>query len=152
MDASEPQTHEQFSAACAEQIAYWQQVLRLQDWRIALEFWPHHALETSVAKTIWNVSNKSATIALRYPHQMGAVEQEWPAGEAGDYDLSIVHELLHLMFQPMHSQCQESEEQACNLVASALVQLNRAHPQGLPTLSTCGSEEAHKVSSPGHYM
>ena len=149
MDANAPTD---FTAACEAQVAFWQKILRLQDWQIDIEFWPHHALETSVAKTIWNACNKSATIALRYPHQLGAVEHEWPAGEAGNYDLSIVHELLHLMYVPMECKILVAEEQACNLVASALVQLYQAHPQGLPTLSTCGGEEAHKASSPGHYM
>ncbi len=148
----EQQSHEEFEAGCRTQIAFWQKILRLQDWRVDVEFWPHHALENSVAKTITNFNNKSAIFALRYPHEMGAVEHEWPVGEAGDYDLSIVHELLHLMFQPMRSQCEVSEEQSCNLIASALVQLYRAQPQGLPTLSTCGGEDAHKASSPGHYM
>lgn len=137
---------------CQEQLDFWQKLLRLQDWQVKLEFWPHHALETSVAKTIWNGGNKSATIALRFPHEMGAVEHEWPAGEAGDYDLSLVHELLHLMFFPMECKLTMAEEQACNLIASALVQLYRVHPQGPPTLSPCGGEEAHKASSPGHYM
>jgi hypothetical protein len=144
--------HQQFLAACAEQVAFWQKTLRLQDWVIDIECWPHHALETSVAKTVINHNNKSAILALRYPHQMGAVEYEWPEGEAGDYDLSIVHELLHLMFQPMESKNYTAEEQSCNLIASAMVSLYRARPQGPPTLSPCGGEEAHKASSPGHYM
>lgn len=149
MDVNAPT---EFEAAIQSQVEFWQKTLRLQDWRIEIEFWPHHALEFSVAKSIWNANNKSATIALRYPHQMGAVEHEWPAGEAGNYDLSIVHELLHLMFIPMECKVSIAEEQSCNLIASALIQLYQAHPQGLPTLSTCGGEEAHKASSPGHYM
>lgn len=139
-----------FESECKAQTAFWQQVLRLQDWRIEIEFWPHHALEFSVAKTIWNANNKSATIALRLPEQMAAVEHEWPAGEAGDYDLSIVHELLHLMFQPMECKVQIAEEQACNLIASALVQLYRAksHDSQL----SCGTMGADKAPYSGHYL
>lgn len=149
MDVNE---HEVFKQTCISQISYWQKVLRLQDWKIEIEFWPHNALGNDVAKAHMNANNKSAVLALRYPDDIPAVEHEWPVGEAGDYDLSIVHELLHLMFYPMRSQCEVSEEQSCNLIASALVQLYRAQPQGLPTLSTCGGEDAHKASSPGHYM
>lgn len=148
-DTFDPQ---QFESACQEQIAYWQRVLRVQDWKIATEFWPHKALEDSVAKTIINHNNKSATLILRYPHDLSAVEHDWPAGEAGDYDLSIVHELLHLLLRPMESTHLVAEEQACNLIALAMVQLYRAQPQGPPTLSPCGREDAHKASSPGHYM
>lgn len=142
----------QFEAACHEQIQYWQKILRLQDWSVAVEFWPHKALEDSVAKTLINQNNKSAVMVLRYPEDLSAVEHDWPAGEAGDYDLSIVHELLHLMLRPMESTHTVAEEQACNLIASAMITLYRAHPQGPPTLSPCGREDAHKASSPGHYM
>lgn len=145
-------THEEFKQSCETQVAFWQKPLRLQDWLITIEFWPHNALGSDVAKVQMNANNKSAVLALRYPDEISAVAHEWPVGEAGDYDLSIVHELLHLMFQSMQSQCEVGEEQSCNLIASALVQLYRAQPQGLPTLSTCGGEDAHKASSPGHYM
>jgi hypothetical protein len=143
---------EQFETSCREQVAYWQRVLRVQDWKVEIEFWPHKALEDSVAKTLMNVNNKSAVLILRYPEQLSAVEHDWPAGEAADYDLSIVHELLHLHLRPLDSTQLVAEEQACNLIALALIQVYRAQPQGPPTLSPCGSEEAHKASSPGHYM
>ena len=143
---------ESFETSCREQVAYWQRILRVQDWKIEIEFWPHKALESNVAKTIINHNNKSAVLILRYPDQLGAVEHDWPAGEAADYDLSIVHELLHLHLRPLDSTQVVAEEQACNLIALALIQVYRAQPQGPPTLSPCGSEEAHKASSPGHYM
>lgn len=149
---SDPCDSVQFESACKEQIAYWQRVLRVQDWRIEVEFWPHRALEDNVARTHINWNNKSAVMVLRYPHELGAVEHDWPAGEAGDYDLSIVHELIHLLLKPMDSTQQVAEEQACNILALAIVQLYRAHPQGPTTLSPCGGEDAHKASSPGHYM
>jgi len=141
-----------FETACRDQVIAWQKILRLQDWKIEVEFWPHKALGASVAKTESNLNNKSALIVLRYPDDLAAVEHDWPAGEAGDYDLSIVHELLHLMMRPMDCQLLWAEEQACNLLASAFVSLYRAHPQGPPTLSPCGREEAHKASSHGHYL
>lgn len=139
-----------FEDACQTQVAFWQKVLRLQDWRIDIEFWPHHALDSSIAKTIWNANNKSATIALRLPYQIAAVEHEWPEGEAGNYDLSIIHELLHLMFQPMECKIQIAEEQSCSLIASALVELYQAQPQS-SQLSGCDGV-SDKDTSSGHYL
>lgn len=143
---------DQFEQSCREQVGFWQRILRVQDWKLDLEFWPHRALEESVAKTTMNLNNKSAIIILRNPEDISAVAHDWPAGEAADYDLSIVHELLHLHLRPLMSDDLVAEEQACNLIAAALVQLYRAQPQGPPTLSPCGSDDAHKASSHGHYL
>jgi len=143
---------EQFEQSCRTQIASWQEVLRLQDWKIELEFWPHKALDQSVAKIRSNYNNKSALLILRYPEELAPIKHDWPEGEVDDYDLSIVHELLHLMLRPMECELEWAEEQACNLIAASLVRLYRAHPQGPPTPSPCGDETAHKAVSSGHYL
>lgn len=143
---------EAFESACREQVGHWQKILRLQDWKIEVEFWPHKALGSQVARSETNLNNKSALLVLRYPEDLAPIEHDWPAGEAGDYDLSIVHELMHVMLRPMDCQLLWAEEQACNLLAIALVSLYRAQPQGPPTLSPCGRDEAHKAPSHGHYL
>jgi len=124
------------------QLTYWQRILRMQDWVITVEIWPHNALDGAVAHITTDRNQKAAVIALRHPNDIMAVEKGWPENEAADYDLSIVHELLHLKCVDLETdeQVEWAEEQLCNHVSKALVSLYR------------GKEESPASVNHGHYL
>lgn len=146
-------SHSAFEAQANEQLRFWQSVLRLQDWIIELQFWPHEALGTEVSRVLYSRNQKTAIIALRYPEDLGPVEKDWLPGEAGDYDMSIVHELLHVLFTDMESKQNIAEEQSCNILSRAIVNLYRGNQQQVPHPSPpAGDGRDASYGHPGHYL
>ena len=134
------------------QVKFWQHLLRLDDWKIDVAYWPHHAMEKAVAKLQWNRNAQSATIILRTPEDLEPVARDWAPGEAEDYDQSILHELIHLKCLPMEGEVEWAEEQLCNHLAAALTQLYRHdHQAGPPTPPLSGSPPSQAGGS-GHYL
>jgi hypothetical protein len=117
--------HSDFEELIKGQVSHWQRILRLMDWQVQVQYWPHEALDDAVSKIRFSRNQKYATLALRRPEQLSACEHEWPEGEANDYDMSIVHELLHLKCLEMESKVDWAEEQLCNHLASAIVSTYR---------------------------
>jgi hypothetical protein len=140
-----------FDRSVKVQVKYWQQLLRLTDWKLDVTYWPHHAMESAVAKLKWNRNAQSATIVLRIPEDLDPVIRDWAPGEAEDYDQSILHELLHLKCLPMEGEVDWAEEQLCNHLAAALVQLYRRDPQAGPPTPPL-SVQAPATSGGGHYL
>jgi hypothetical protein len=135
------------------QVSFWQQALRLQDWIVTIQYWPHDALENDVSRLVVSRNQKSAILVLRYPEDIAPVEKDWPPDEARDYDMSIVHELLHLMYVDMESPIEWAEEQSCNTLSRLLVNMYRIGQPQVPHPSPpAGDEVAHKAAHPGHYM
>ncbi len=114
-----------FQQLVSERLEYWQESLALRDWAIKVEYWPHLSFDGAVSKIHYSRNQKFATIALRMPEDISPCEREWPEGEAADYDLSIVHELLHLKCVDMECRVDWAEEQLCNHLAKALVSAHR---------------------------
>jgi hypothetical protein len=142
--------HEDFRKLLQEQLVYWQKLLRLSDWDIKIDFWPHAALEDAVGKVIWSRFQKTATMAFRIPEDIPPVERDFPENEAADYDLTIVHELMHLKCINMESKVEWAEEQLANHMARALVSLYREHiPKSARETVSSGPVlgQAH-----GHYL
>jgi len=118
--------HSDFDKSVNEQLKYWQGLLKLSDWDIKVDYWPHEALGSdTLAKVLWSRNQKTATLALRVPADIPAVERGYSEGEAIDYDITILHELLHLKCVDLESKVEWAEEQLVNHVAKALVQLYR---------------------------
>lgn len=109
-----------------ERVAYWQQVLRLQDWDVRVEF--HRAREFEVdgrgAETTISVCNKCALIWMLDP-----VDYPENAIEEKDNDRTIVHELLHLHTEPMGVRKGRThdvaEEQMIESLAKGFISLER---------------------------
>lgn len=136
--------HSAFDSLVKTQLSFWQTKLRLTDWDIKIDYWPHEALNGSVSKVSWSRNQKTATIALRIPEDIPPVERDWPEGEAVDYDMSLVHELIHLKCVDMESKIDWAEEQLANHVTRALVGLYR---ENNPTAETI------EIPKPtGHYL
>jgi hypothetical protein len=143
-------SHSDFEVQVSQQVTFWQQTLRLQDWTLDTQFWPHDALDGDIGRSIISRNQKSAIIALRYPEDLPPIERDCPGQEACDYDMTIVHELLHIMFVDMECKHEWAEEQSCNLLSRALVNLYRGNGQlQVPHPSPpVGDDFGH----PGHYL
>lgn len=104
-----------------ELVTYWQDVLRLQEWRITVGFVLNLADEATGAPCYgmcWPlVANKTATIAIRDPST--------PIGQWGDAEIehAVIHELTHLHFAAFGTRTSPevaAEEQAVWALSDAL--------------------------------
>ena len=113
-------TQEQLEACCA----YWQECLRLQDWRFTLELKDRRDMSDQLAHINRSTDYKRARIQLARPEQFPEVE-----AEVTDWEHSLVHELLHVhldLWKPEKGSAeQDAQEVAINLIAEALVSLRR---------------------------
>jgi hypothetical protein len=112
-----------------ERCLYWQQVLRLQDWRIDVRVVRMKEMEGDDGEERggcilrWS-QDRQATLkildSIDYPPDCHLEE---------DQERTLVHELLHLYTQPFDlpdtGPKQLAEEQMINALAGALVQLER---------------------------
>ena len=112
----------------------WQERLRLQGWIVGLHIVPATELgDVDVqGRTYFQDTHKWARILICDDHHFATNQQhKWP--EHDDQEETLVHELLHLHFQPLHiaADCPEAtaEELAINCLAKALVALGRVIPQ-----------------------
>lgn len=108
-----------------ERLAYWQKVLRLQDWTIRVAF--RHVVDMepgNEAEVDTNFPLKRAAIAIVYPDEYRS-RVGWPQ----EVEESLVHELLHLHLEPWQVEKGSLEyvlqEQAVESLAHALVELAR---------------------------
>lgn len=137
-------SHSDFDSAIKVQLGLWQGLLKLNDWDIKIDYWPHDALgENTLAKILWSRDQKTATIAIRVPNDIPSVERNYPDDEAADYDVTLLHELLHLKCVDMECKVEWAEEQLVNHVSRALVKLYRENTK----VETAGTPAEH-----GHYI
>lgn len=140
--------HLDFNKLVVGQLAYWQKLLKVEDWDIKVDYWPHDALDNAVAKMKFSRNQKTATIALRIPEDIPPVERDWPEDEAIDYDMSLVHELIHLKCVELESKVDWAEEQLSNHLTRALVGLYR-HNQKPSETPVEGTPPTAVI---GHYL
>ena len=115
-----------------ERLVYWQRVLRLQDWRITVRYVdePHQfkgpeALTLSGQVVTHSKVYRTASIAILRPdHPDLAQRPDAPPETHGDVEQILVHELLHVMLHAGDA-CPEMQETACELLAWALIRLDR---------------------------
>lgn len=117
---------EAVSTVCAK----WQERLRLQDWTVDVRVKRKHdmTLSDALASCEWYMERKDAIIEVVDPIDLDSYKG-FLNGEEGDYDVSIVHELLHLHFAPFTPREESHQtvaiEQAINAISKALVRLER---------------------------
>jgi len=121
---TEPVTQEQLQQACRE----WQRRLRLEDWRVTVRFqdWVSMSTIGRSGEVQWNLQAKSAVISILPPGQRCDGNPEMAEG---DWERTLVHELLHLHLAAWDT-CDGSledaaQEQAINAMSEALVTLAR---------------------------
>jgi hypothetical protein len=115
------------NADLATLTALWQRRLELQDWQVTCQgFARVTAIEDRYhASTIrYVIKTREAIISLRDP-----IDRPADIWTPDDYEVFIVHELLHLHFAPLNIDDDAPEdvaqEQAINALARALVRLKR---------------------------
>jgi hypothetical protein len=129
---------EQFNADIQKQAAYWQKLLYLQDWVLDVRVSRQWEMEdqTTLAQCSWFLHRKDAIIRVLHPSDLPGLSGKFLHGEENDYDISLVHELLHLHFAPLSNQKENyhaiAEEQAINAISRGIVNLYRSNPPTEP--------------------
>ena len=81
-------------------LKYWQKILRLQDWRIVIEFSEKPKEKGRVAENLINTKKKSSVISILPPELWEGWEDIVKEGKDSQIkrmiEPSIIHELLHL--------------------------------------------------------
>src|SRR6266496_326869 len=107
-------------------LRLWQKRLHLEDWKIEVKIVRIWDLEQGTLGHIdWSVPHRTATIKV-----LNSADYELPKDKiAGDVELSIVHELvhLHLSVLPLNKSTRGTEEQVVTMLADALVDLEHNH-------------------------
>lgn len=119
----EPKTVALTPEQLQERLAYWQKVLRLQDWNIYARIVRGYEMENPNAMAHINVvyCNKSAIIRIMDP-----IDYEPDIVTPQDMEQSLVHELLHIHLWALNDDDTHNEmEQAIEAMSMALVQLER---------------------------
>ena len=121
-----------FEEAVRDQCTYWQGVLRLQDWNIQCDVVRAHEMKgdrSPVAQCESYIRRKDAMVRVLHPMDLPAVSPYFLNGEEKDYDLSLVHELLHLHFAPFQAEVDTAadlaQEQAIESISRAITKLYR---------------------------
>ena len=131
---------EQFELELHKQLAYWQRILYLQDWTVELrvvrqwEMTDHQTL----AQCENHLQRKDAIIYVLHPHDLPGLSSRFLNGEECDYDVSLVHELLHLHFAPFRNNDDATaHEQAINAISRGMVKVwrNKDNENAPDTLS-----------------
>lgn len=110
-----------------ERLAFWQQRLKLEDWRISVVPARRSDLKPRTLGGIrWDKTKKTAVIWV-----LDASDYRLPYREMlEDMELTIVHELVHLELAslPRSEAGRGTQERAVNGIAEALLGLERGKP------------------------
>ena len=110
-----------------ERLAYWQRVLRLQDWDVELIRVNARDIEPAWGRT--RIAESWHEAVVRIIHDTEAVRNTRDFGMAFDSDHTLVHELLHIVLDywqvPESGMEFDAKEAVLNRLASALCALDR---------------------------
>ena len=102
----------------------WQKILKLEDWRVTLEICRHYVFEEDRLAEI-SVNQESKTAHIRVLDPADYDQEEWILPDS--IESLVVHELLHIHFNPLSDYEKDSkriaEEQAVHALTTALVSL-----------------------------
>lgn len=119
---------ESFGDQAYAQLRFWQELLRLQDWNIELRIVRQFTLDDpdTLAECEYYLERKDAIIRIVIPEDLDRFEDVYLGNEARDYDITLVHELLHLHFaQFAPPEDEVVHEQVINTLSRAFVKLYR---------------------------
>ena len=126
---------EAFSLELHRQLAYWQEMLFLRDWNIELRIARQWDMLDSgtLAQCQWYIQRKDAIITVLHPDDLEGCARRFINGEECDYDISLVHELLHLHFAAFHRDEDETaHEQVINAISRGMVKVWRTRGAETP--------------------
>lgn len=117
---------EGFEKELRSQLAYWQKTLYLQDWNIDFRICRNWEMNDALANCQWFIERKDAIIKVLDPDDLGSVKGNFLHDEELDYDISLVHELLHLHYCAFDIKEYEVPiEQAINAISRGIVKVWR---------------------------
>jgi hypothetical protein len=104
---------------------YWQRELRLEDWSVCYHIRKHFDMPSSKADGVSKVFSEQK---IAYIYLMEPADHEWK--ESYDMEQVLVHELLHIPFDPWMDRSKEgplwaAQEAFIDQMATTLVRLNR---------------------------
>lgn len=120
-----------FREEIENQLEFWQDILSLRDWQIEVRISRQWNMDDhlTLAQCTPFLGRKDAIIKVLDPRDLDGLRDRFLNSEERDYDVSIVHELLHLHFAPFQtedgSHLDLAEEQAVNAISRGLVRLYR---------------------------
>lgn len=110
-------------------------------------------MDGSISDIRYFTQRRDAIMRVMHPMDIPAIEDNFLEGEARDYDLAIVHELLHLHFSPFAAKDDSHEsltqEQAIESISRAIVRLYREQN---PILIAMPPAQKLADSGVGHYL
>jgi hypothetical protein len=109
-------------------LAYWQQRLKLSEWKISIVMSHASDLKPNTLGNIhWDTPSKTAVIRVL---DAAGYQIACPA-MLEDMEFTIVHELIHLELSslPRSQASRSDEEHAVNQIADALLTLDREKPR-----------------------
>jgi len=99
----------------------WQEILRLQDWDVEFSFARQSDIDDADARCFPHLSRKEAKIKILDPLDFHGERLEG-AGSPQNIEMLVVHELIHLHFEPFWKEKHETEmEQAIHSLAKAFL-------------------------------
>lgn len=122
---------EDLQAELQELCAYWQSVLRLQDWDIRVKVSRLAEMpEAAQGYCTWTLETKQATIQVLDPSDYEGLQGENAALWPQDLEATLVHELLHVHFAYIAEYGSGRKfrlplEQAIEAITHGLVRLKR---------------------------
>lgn len=111
-------TQETLQSLCEE----WQKTLRLSDWKVTIEVWRYYQFSDSLCDANIRIHRQHKVAELRVLDER---DHEAVRTWSYDFELFIVHELLHIHLDRTESPSSDDAEVAINLIAEALVNLKR---------------------------
>ncbi|HUB83888.1 MAG TPA: hypothetical protein VMB03_34070 [Bryobacteraceae bacterium] len=105
-------------------LAFWQQRLNLQDWKLSVvASHPSELKPETLGNIHWDTPTKTAVVRVL---SISDYKMACPAA-LSDMELTVVHELVHLTLSPLRSSAtnREEEEHTVNQIAEALLKLDR---------------------------
>jgi hypothetical protein len=124
VDRSVQARHTTTVAFLNQKLWLWQQRLRLQDWNVTVRLARATDLRPKTLGNInWDRKERTAVISIMDPDDY----KLRGAQMLDDMEMTIVHELVHLHLSglPRNDDTKKVEEQAVNMLAEALVKLDR---------------------------
>lgn len=118
--------NDDFTTLLEAQVTVWQKRLRLQDWNVEVKLCRWNDMpQEAVAAIEYFEERKDARMHLLAPCDIPLVANRFLGDEASNYDISIVHELLHLHLIPLSDYENQTkrvaEEQVINALSRMIV-------------------------------
>jgi hypothetical protein len=141
-----------FAEELHKQLAYWQKVLFLRDWTVDLRISRQWEMgdQHTLAECHWFLERKDAIIRVLNPIDLDGLADKFLNSEQCDYDVSLVHELLHLHFASFYTEEDELvHEQVINALSRSMVKIWRENDDNKPIVV---KESVIAPHVGGHYL